>query len=185
MSIQELIPVIPPPEQPVESGDRSMWKEIEENLGTLLPRDYKDFVHTYGTGKLADFIHVFNPFAKDEYVSLLPCVKRLSSILRQLKDFETDLFPYHIYPDSPGLLPWASDENGNWYFWLTRGKPDDWPTVLRGGRSPNWEEFTFSMTSFLARSLSQSIPCPLWPNDFPDPSNPKDHSFVPLRKKNG
>jgi hypothetical protein len=31
-------------------------------------------------------------------------------------DSEGKRFPYDIFPDSPGLLSWGKDENGNGYY---------------------------------------------------------------------
>jgi hypothetical protein len=60
--------------------------------------------------------------------------------------------PLDVHPKRPGLLPWARDENGNSYCWLTRGKPERWPVVyLPHGWESQPQQFPIDVTGFLAR----------------------------------
>lgn len=42
--------ILPPPSNSSNTGNSEGWSELENNLGSLLPKDYKDFINTYGTG---------------------------------------------------------------------------------------------------------------------------------------
>src|SRR3954464_15332869 len=113
MALAELLDLVPAPEHPVESGDPSQWPEIEQALGTTLPFDYKEFVHTYGTGNLGRFIRVLNPFARSEFSALVPSASRITQVFREGNDYANGRFKYALHPDKPGLLPWGTDDNGN------------------------------------------------------------------------
>jgi hypothetical protein len=38
-------------------------------------------------------------------------------------------FPFPLYPEPGGLLPWAKTGDGTDLCWLTEGQPDSWPTA--------------------------------------------------------
>jgi hypothetical protein len=183
MALEELLATIPAPEHASEVEKIADWAAIEEEVGAKLPADYKDCVREYGSGVLADFIRIFNPFSASEYTNLVASVNRIGQICRQLKESEGSRFPFDIFPTSPGLLPWGTDDNGNWYFWLTEGAPNDWPVVVGAGRNPRWQRFDCSMTTFLTKALKREIVCKLWPSDFPDVNDPVTYRFVPRRQK--
>lgn len=176
--LEILTSIVTPPVHPSEVPTHPDWEKIEKQLGLTLPVDYRDFVQRYGSGLLANFIRVFNPFSSFEYLALIPSVHRISDIRRTLKSTEGDEeVPYIVYPDAPGLVPWGNDENGNTFYWLTSGAPDRWPTVVGEGRGRRWERFELPFTLFLAKTLTKEIECPIWPDDFP--LIPDDHVFQP------
>jgi hypothetical protein len=151
------------------------WQSVEDKLDLKLPTDYKSFATEYGTGLFANFIRVFNPFDEDPYASLLENAKTICDMYREIKKAEGEKFlPFAMYPDEGGLLPWGNDENGNFIFWLTKGNPSKWPTVVAEGRGPLWQQFDFPMTVFLAKILTKEIRCKVWPSSFPS----KKRSFV-------
>jgi hypothetical protein len=61
--------ICPPPEHPIENGSDQNWSIIEQQYGLILPPDFKQYITLYGTGKIADFLWVYNPFNQD-YLNL-------------------------------------------------------------------------------------------------------------------
>lgn len=176
MSIEELKAIVEPPEHPSEVPTHPDWGSVEDHLRVNLPQDYCDFISAYGSGLLGNVIRVFNPFASSEYLALVPCVERICAIRREAKETEGDEeVPFDVYPVSPGIMPWGNDENGNTLYWLIKGGPDKWPTIVGEGRGRRWEQFDFPMSTFLARALKGAIKCEIWPSDFPNP--PDDYVF--------
>ena len=172
MAIDELLTVVSPPDKPLDGGDAIEWDKKERQLGTALPSDYKDFIAHYGTGVLCGFIRVFNPFAQSEYTDLVSSAKRINSMNYSLKESEGQKFPFAVFPDPSGLLPWGTDDNGNYYYWLTEGQPDKWVVVVGAGRHAKWQRFDLPMTSFLTRAIRREVVCDIWPSDFPDLNDP-------------
>jgi hypothetical protein len=178
MAVAELIAILKPPAVPSEVPKSLNWTAIEAQLGVSLPPDYRDYVEIYGSGLLANFIRVFNPFSASEYLALIPCVRAICETRRKLKQSEGDKeVPYDVYPDFPGILPWGNDENGNTLYWLTKGRASEWPTVVGEGRGRRWQEFTLPTTSFLAKILTGEVKCDIWPQSFP--VRPDDYVFQP------
>jgi len=166
MVIVELTTTIPPPSQPVETGTVKAWQEVLQQLKIELPDDYRDFGMAYGTGAFEDVgrldIWVYNPFSPRYFDSIWSHLHNLDA----LKVGEGDRFvPYDIFPKSPGLLVWGSDVNGNEMFWLTKGRPSDWPIVVR---SPEGQflEFDGPLTSFLAKAFRRQLAVAVWPEPF-------------------
>lgn len=161
-SIDELIDAVPPPEKPRENGPLENLSVIENALGTSLPKDIVEFGMQYGTGMFADTLEVYNPFSG----RYLESVSQVSGCYRDLKRAEGDQFiPFEIYPKSPGLLVSGSDANGHMMFWLTEGRPEDWPLVLMTVDA-TFERLDMSITTFLARIFSGTMECILWDKEW-------------------
>jgi hypothetical protein len=166
MTIDALRTVLPPPASPVDPGDAGRWADIERQVGTPLPSDYKEFVAVYGAGKIGDLLLVLNPFARNKHLNLLVQIERHLEALRELRETGEDS-EYTLFPEPGGLLPWGFSENGDILLWLTEGKPDLWPVVVNVGREPTYERFDMSMTDFLARVLTHQVRSEALPEDFP------------------
>jgi hypothetical protein len=174
MSVTALLKLVPPPASPTGVGRLPSWIDDEAKLGTGLPSDYKEFVTHYGTGLFADFFIVYNLLARDTVFGLIPnATKELAMIrLRNYKTIFGDDFPYGIFPDKPGLLPWGKDENGGTYCWLTAGKSDSWPVVHIAGRpgKGDWQQFRLTMSGYLLKVLKKQLKSKLNADDeYPFP----------------
>jgi hypothetical protein len=157
MPLDALMQLVPPPAKPTEVGTLKKWRDVEKKLGTNLPVDYREFVFAYGTGLFAKFYRVYNPFAASEYTALLPQVQTVCKMERDFKESNPERVPYPIYPDAVGLLPWGNDENGNYYFWLTEGEPDEWTVAQNEARGKGYRAQPCSMTEFLTQVLQKKI----------------------------
>ncbi|MFL5733779.1 MAG: hypothetical protein ACJ78Q_11305 [Chloroflexia bacterium] len=71
MSLETLITVVPPPDQPVEAGRGRNWLEVERSLGTEFPSDYKGFINLHGSGELGSLLSVYNSFSNIPILNLL------------------------------------------------------------------------------------------------------------------
>ncbi len=149
-----LIDLVPPPQAPRATGNSNLWPRIEQSVGLTLPRDYKQYIDTYGCGIVADFVHPFDPFVPDDVADRDEVTVQYRHV-RQSRGW--DLFPYDVYPEPCGLLPWGETENGDALFWLTEGAPDAWPTIVAGTRNVHVERYDMPMTTFLARFVSGAI----------------------------
>ena len=175
MSIKALSKILPPPKSPVEAPRESQWLAVERHLGTRLPTDYKQLVGTYGTGKIDDFIWLANPFSKSMPWFSWVC-RTLGGLSAVRQSGGKKAVPHAIFPEPSGLLPWASSENGNVFYFRTAGEPDEWPTVVIEARGPRFDEVDDGATAFLAALLAKKHVSPVLPNSFP----PNKHSFAVL-----
>ena len=146
MSVEQLASLVPPPAQPVDIGGPEAWDALQARLGLPLPADWLAFGRRYGSGAFdGGNLWVVNPVgagAADE--------------VEYQCGFE---FPFPTHPSSPGFLPWAADENGNKFGWLTEGPPDGWPVAVVGHESEGApERHPGPMTAFLARLLGGELP---------------------------
>ena len=173
MTINDLVTLVPPPALPIENGPPEKWGTIEASLGTAMPPDYREFGLRYGSGRFCKgFIEVFNPFA-ESYSEL---VKVQCNFLRTVKDAGMEL-PHDPFPALPGLLPWGRDENGHMMCWLTDGKPDEWPIILRRHEN-RYETWGLPLTSFLAQVFRNELNSILWQEPFRE----EELTFVPAAR---
>src|SRR3954469_15588520 len=68
-----------------------------------------------------------------------------------------DAYPYPLYPEADGLLPWGHVDTGAELFWQTSGGPEEWTVVVAEARGPEFEEFNDSMTGFLTKIMRGKI----------------------------
>ena len=169
MSIEALRSILTPPRRPVDNdGD---WAEAERELGFALPEDYRSFISIYGYGSINEFLIVFSPFGADRVRDALTTY---SAHLRELREIDLEFdnvnippWPYPIFPEPGGLVPWGTTINGDLCLWLTAfPDPDDWFVVTKS-RSEEWGEFPGSITSFLVAVLTREYVAPGFPEDFP------------------
>jgi hypothetical protein len=149
--------LVRPPRKPLEAGNLTGWPAVEQKLGTPLPTDYRDFILTYGTGLFASFYLIYNPFSVCKWLNLHQQVERLCGEERAFKREFPEVVPYRIFPERPGLLPWAGDENGNYYYWLTEGPPDSWMVISQEGRGEGFREYGRCMTDFFCDVFTGKI----------------------------
>ncbi|MBI3412424.1 MAG: SMI1/KNR4 family protein [Planctomycetes bacterium] len=162
MAIDDLTQLVEPPKFLVEKGDPSIWRSIEQRIGTPLPDDFRDFGITYGSGSFVDpslRISVYNPFSE----SFQERINQHRYTLEALKAGEGDeYFPYGIFPAPGGLVAWGHDDLAGELYWLTVGKPNNWRVIVRD--DPNeLEEFGETMTTFLAKVFARRISVRAWP----------------------
>jgi len=180
MTLESLSKLITPPISPVDSGTSKDWEEIEKLSGINLPDDYKQFITTFGTGQFGNFLLPFNPFSSNQHLNLLKQVEmRLDSMRKMIEIYGTDDYPYPLYPDADGLLPWGSTDNGDQLFWLTTGNPNNWSVVVHAPRDGVFEHYAESMTSFLEKLIRRDVVSQIFPKDFLE----NDILFLSIEKK--
>jgi hypothetical protein len=168
MSVIDVAKLITPPNNPNEVPQQNEWPQIEAQLGTSLPVDYKEFISLYGTGKIDNFLWIFNPSSQNENINLTTQLHVQLSALSELHAYG-EIVPYKLFPEADGIFPFGITENGDVLYWKTTGVPEAWTVLVNEARSPEWETFNMVMTEFLFKVLSRQ----LHPNAFPDafPSN--------------
>ncbi|GAA1026174.1 hypothetical protein GCM10009557_02930 [Virgisporangium ochraceum] len=128
-ALDRLMTLVSPPALPVD-GDGD-WQRVEARLGLALPADFKELLRRYGVGQFDD-ITLLTPFDThpDAVFDLVEYAEALTSWYDDLRDDDPENFPFPLYPENGGLLPWAKTGEGTDLCWLTEGRPDDWPTAV-------------------------------------------------------
>jgi hypothetical protein len=169
MTIEALIEVIPPPDP--AHGFKGAWGQVEAELGTALPQDYKDLVRLYGPGSFLEFIWVDVPRARNPHMRLGHHFTAIRDLFRN-----EEALAYAIWPDPGGLLAFGATTNGDNLFWLPHGEPEDWSVVVWDRGMGEFEVFDCDLTNFLAGLAAGKI----LPKEFPDELHPCDRLFAPV-----
>jgi|GEM_PF-6239186 len=178
MSVQELIKLLPPPEKPVDvPASSEAWEQIEQDLGTKLPRDYKLIIETYGTGVFGKFLWIYSPFTPNKYLNLLRKQKFFIKLLEDLRNppeefkiplpkiteikdrkFKDDEIESRtIFPAKGGLLPVGATDYGDELFWETSGKLDEWTLTLWNIRDNTKDVFEMTLSKLLVELAKGNI----------------------------
>jgi hypothetical protein len=120
---------------PPISGSR--WSDVEKALGLQLPGSYKKLIDLFGASRWREFLQILSPF--DDAVNLIKHGEFILSADRVSRSAHKHHYPLPLYPEPGGLLPWATTDNGDALYFVTAGPPDDWPTLIKGPRSPELE----------------------------------------------
>ena len=183
-ALTALIQIIPPPTPPVYSGCDSDWSAIERILEMRLPADFKKLVSVYGTGCFLQFLYPLSPFAPfDTSLNLLSVeTKQRVSYYRSGRDEFPQYVPnFPAYPEKSGLFPWGTTANGDTLFWLRRGQPENWPTIVFDSKysKEKCDRFDMTATEFLYRLFSGKIE----PKAFSEGLLTMERLFAPYSKR--
>ena len=131
--LQSLLDIVPPPEAP--SGLDRSWEQVEKEIGTQLPADYKEFIDRFGSGVLCKFVNVWNIrdpsiFIGDLLEVLCGEVGMMQSYQRSRSAAQAEWPP--MYPEQGGLLPFATMIDVNNVAWVTAGSPSKWDVLYWG-----------------------------------------------------
>ncbi|MGW9028365.1 SMI1/KNR4 family protein [Streptomyces sp. NPDC055722] len=137
-------------------GDIYDWYAVESSLGLALPDDYKLFVEKFPAGKFRGGISVIRPgdyeHSRQEYLGYY--AYRLDD-MRNMRSVGEGVFPYPIFPDPEGLLPWGVGPQDELLFWVTSSmNPNEWFVVMSDPDHAHWSEYHGSMTELLDRLTS-------------------------------
>jgi len=169
MLINKLVTILAVPFVSSDSGKGMKWPMIENGLP--FPSDYIEFINEYGSGRIADFIVIFNPFSKNEDVNFFEQYKFILEDLNYLIKSDKDYYNYQLYPKDNGLIPLGVTDNGDYLFWVVNSKDNSelWTVAIIAARSPEVEYFDGGLTYFLEGLLKNKIKCKSFPDDFPPP----------------
>ncbi len=130
-ALEDLLALVPPPASATSaSGD---FAAIEADLGTALPADYKALIQRYGYGTFCDFLHLWSPFFAA--CTMMSQAREALDADSQLARVAPNAVPFAPFPTPDGALPWARTDNGDVVYWLTWGKPDEWPVAFWNPRA--------------------------------------------------
>ncbi|MCW7761187.1 SMI1/KNR4 family protein [Photorhabdus luminescens] len=170
MSIFNLKTILPPPVSPNEAGQKEKWPLIDNNHH--FPSDFIDFINCYGTGRIANFINIFNPFSENDDLNFFNQKDLIIEDFNYLIEDDKDYYRFSLYPNKERLLPIGVTDNGDYIFWFISptDNSDSWKIAIIASRSPEVEYRQEDLTSFLEGVLSKKIKCMSFPDNFP-PNN--------------
>jgi hypothetical protein len=163
--LDRLLALLPPPADPVEPGRPDGWAEVEATLGTPLPGDFKAFTERYGSGKVDDFLYLFNPFAEGQDGNLLFEKDRVLAAYAETRAKFPARLPLPPFPEEGGVLPLGRTDNGDELYWVTRGDPGDWPVALLESRAARQEVHRMPVTAFLVALATGELVTGILPDE--------------------
>ncbi|MFD5875454.1 SMI1/KNR4 family protein [Streptomyces sp. NPDC060322] len=167
--------VCPPPVSPPSAPD---WSQVETELGTRLPEDYKQLMATYGPGEFCNFLSLHYPHAPREAADLTgPMPARLRQQIEEVRHNARQPWPLPHPPEQ--LFAMGVTGNGDYLFWVTQpsDRPDAWDVAVNQALRAPWYTFAGTLTEFLLAVVSGTTRVPFFPGDLLD-NRP---TFTPAR----
>jgi len=137
------------------------WVELESELGTTLPEDYKELCAGFEPGCFSAFVSPLRG-GDDELYDLRSTWRLQSSMFERDPSAAARLFaPYEVYGVNGrrGLIQWGSAETAECqYFWLADAAVDsaEWPVVGRWEQGADWHSYPISASEFVYRVIADS-----------------------------
>lgn len=161
--LEHLKHLIPPPP---EARDKD-WEQVQRDLGSDVPEDYKELIHTYAGSHWDDYLYILEPGCPNENYDLLTWNRHQMEDLEDLWEFEEK--PERLREEGSRVMPWATTDNGECLYWLVRrGQPaEHWTIMTNEARGDRWEHFDTTCTGFLAAALNGEITSAVLSSQFP------------------
>jgi hypothetical protein len=135
------------------------WQAIESALGLRLPTDYKELVGRIPKGKILNALTINRPggdpgYRSDDFLGYL--AYRLEDVRHQ-RSTGRGRFPYPLFPEPGGLLPWGWGPRVEPLYWLTNATdPDSWPVVVADYDCTEWQRFEGGVCEFLLHAIKSA-----------------------------
>lgn len=130
------------------------WPAVEAAIRMPLPEDYKLLVDSLPDGWFRDFVRVIRPSrSPDRKIGFLDTgtLNRLED-MRRWRAEGYGIYPYPIYPEPGGLLPWGTSIRRALFFWLTEpADPRRWPVITASAEWDYWDRFDGTVCEFLVQ----------------------------------
>lgn len=138
---------LPIPSTMYEYGKEERWPLIDNKY--TFPQYYIALITQYGSGLIANFITLFNPFSENEYINFFQQKEWLIEDFRSLINDDPDDYTFVLYPKHNGLLPIGITENGDTLFWVVSSENSDlWTIAIIPSRSSEVEFIAENLTGF-------------------------------------
>jgi hypothetical protein len=138
--------------------ERIDWRAVQKSLGLPIPQDFKELIHRFPRGQFQRSITLSVPEDHGSGIELIGSLELVLEDMRQWRQDEPERFPYPIYPEKDGLVPWAAGSHGETFFWLADGPdPDQWQVVGCEFSEMLWERFPMSATRFISGYVTGSL----------------------------
>ncbi|WP_316773524.1 hypothetical protein [Streptomyces sasae] len=141
---------------------------MEDEVGVLLPDDYKWLSERYGPGDFDGFMTILHPRSKFWPTCLVGAAERAAELLVQMPQSLRKRVPYDI----DHLLAVGKTDNGDTIYWVTEPEaaPNEWTVTANGARNTKWPHFEGGIVEFLVAILSGATRLDVFPSDFPSAS---------------
>ncbi|MCM2421329.1 SMI1/KNR4 family protein [Streptomyces sp. RKAG293] len=170
--LAELTRLVPPAATPAAKD----WTSVENDIGTVLPRDYKELIGAYGGGRFDFHLWLLEPGCENRFYDLSVANDGRMDDFEDLWDLGEEK-PGELEEEGSRIIAWGTTDNGEGLYWLIRPgqEPDDWTVMVNEARGPRWEHFAMTCTNFLASLLAGSVRSDILASRLPAP----EHEFRP------
>jgi len=166
--IENLIKIMTPPKNPMATGSKSDWAVIENKIGTILPDDYKEYISTYGTGYIGQFLWVLNPFYEKGSTNLMETIEHFNWSYKISKEKFPEDYPREIFPKDDSLLVLGLTDNGDYLFWVydKSKNPNGWKVGIFDSDYNEEYIYNMNMSTFLEKLVKNEIQTKAFPDDW-------------------
>jgi len=143
------------------------WSDVERELRTPLPVDYKELLNRFPGGVFRG-VGIYSPVVSVQ--AWIEYKRDLEELLEILGDEDLEYLTgvdYGLFPEPGGLLPWGTDGQGGTLCWITASTdPDTWKIAYHDQGADEWREHPGPATQLLYEILANTGEANLLKWDF-------------------
>ncbi|WP_306192013.1 hypothetical protein [Streptomyces sp. MK5] len=140
------------------------WQVIESDIGTALPRDYKELARYFGPGGFSPFFTLLVPGVASPAMELRRNLARWQKVDVEYRGKSKEITPFPHFPHPGGSIPWGNSKYGEGYYSRTVGNPDEWPVLVVPAIGQDFYEYQGGVVDFIHHLLTDRLDIPFLPS---------------------
>lgn len=169
----KLTDLLQPPSNVDSNSIEKNIEFVEKHYKLKFPKDYIQFIATYGSGQIDEFISIYSIINSPAYYEM---IERECQCYRNFKEMFSKEYQHNIFPEKDGLYPLGRTDGGCLIWWQTALEPEDWVIVVYDENSWEYEEYDMQLCEFLYKYFTKQINCKGFPDSLREAERPY---FVP------
>lgn len=152
--------IAPPPAHPRAST-------AAPDGGITWPEDLAHLYSVYGTGSFDIFISILANKKGEPYISSAVATRKFLEALEETVSFDETVRPLlQTLREASTVTVWGGTDNGDQCLWLPPTSKAPERVIIVDSKCTEWATYKMSVTEFLHGVLTDTISCPIFPDDF-------------------
>lgn len=170
MYLDKLVKLLRPPCDVDSDSIEKNVALVEKHLMICFPKDYFQFITTYGSGQINDFISIYSAVNRTAYYEM---VKRECQSYCELRAMFPKEYVHRVFPEKKGLFPLGRTDGGCLLWWHVAEDPNEWTIVVYDEGSWEFEEYDMQLCEFIYKYFTCQIDCKGFPASLREEKPPQ------------
>lgn len=135
--------------------------------GIVRPNDLTHLYRVYGQGSFDIFLWIFAPDDDNSNLSSVHNTQVFLEALEETVSFDETVRPLlQTLREASTVTVWGGTDNGDQCLWLPPTSKAPERVIIVDSKCTEWATYKMSVTEFLHGVLTDTISCPIFPDDF-------------------
>lgn len=169
MYFDKLKKLLIPPDNIDDMAIEKNIELVEKHYKLKFPQDYIQFITTYGSGQINEFINIYSTINSAAYYEMIESECRY---YRDFKEKFPEKYTYNAFPKQNRLFPLGRTDGGCLMWWHMAIEPENWTIVIYDENSWENEKFDMQLCEFIYKYFTRKIRCKGFPDSLLENDRP-------------